>query len=91
MSIVTWELFLENFRDRFLPEQWHQQRADEFHSLRQYTMSVAEYERKFYELMPYAGISDSSPLMVHHLIRGLNNWYIGGVKVFQPKTLKDAI
>ena len=42
MSTVTWELFLEDFRDLFLPEQWHQQRADEFHSLRQYTMSVVE-------------------------------------------------
>ena len=91
MSTITWELFLENFRDHFLPEQWHQQRADEFHSLRQYTMSVAEYERKFYELMPYAGFSDSSPLMVQHFIRRLNNRYIGGVKVFQPKTLKDAM
>ena len=54
-------------------------------------MSVAEYERKFYELIPYAGISDSSPLMVQHFIWGLNNRYIGGVKVFQPKKLKDAI
>jgi hypothetical protein len=91
MHTVTWELFLDNFRDRFLPEQWQQQRADEFHNLKQYTMSVAEYERKFYELMPYAGISDSSPLMVQHFIRGLNNRYIGGVKVFEPKTLKHAI
>ena len=68
MNTVTWELFLENFHDLFLPEQWHQQRVDEFHNRRQYTMSVVEYERKFYELMPYAGISDSSPLMVQHFI-----------------------
>ena len=64
MDTVTWELFLENFRDRFLPEQWNQQRADEFHNLRQFTMTVTEYEQKFYELMPFPGISDSSPLMV---------------------------
>ena len=54
-------------------------------------MSVVEHERKFYEPMPNAGISDSSPLMVQHFIRGLNNRFIGGVKVFLPKTLKDAI
>lgn len=91
MQTVTWELFLENFWDHFLPEQWQQQRADEFHNMRQYTMSVVEYERKFYELMPYAGISNSSPLMVQHFIRSLNNRYIGGVKVFEPKTLKHAV
>ena len=54
-------------------------------------MTVVEYERKFFELMSYAGINDSSPLMVQHFIRGLNANIIGGVKVFQPKTLKDAI
>ena len=54
-------------------------------------MTVVEYERKFYELMPFAGINDSSPLMVQHFIRGLNNRFIGGVKIFQPKTLKDVI
>ena len=91
MSTITWELFLENFHDCFLPEQWHQQRVDEFHNLRLYTMSVVEYERKFYELMPYASISDSSPLMVQHFIQGLNNCFIGGEKVFQPETLKDVI
>ena len=54
-------------------------------------MTMVEYERKFYELMPYVGINDSSQLTVQHFTRGLNNQYIGGVKVFQPKTLKDAI
>ena len=88
MDTVTWELFLENFRDHFLPEEWNQQRADEFHNLRQYTMTVTEYERKFYELMPFAGISDSSPLMVYHFIRGLNNHYIGGVRCSNLKPSK---
>ena len=54
-------------------------------------MTIVEYERKFFELVPYAGVSDSSPLMVQHFIRGLNDSIIGGVKVFQPKTLKDVV
>ena len=41
--------------------------------------------------MPSIGISDNSPLMVQYIIQGLNNYFIGGVKVFQPKTLKDVI
>ncbi len=54
-------------------------------------MLVVEYKRKFYELMPYVGISDSSSLVVQHFIHSLNIHYIGGVKVFEPKTLKHAI
>ena len=34
MSSVTWELFLESFHERFLPEECKQQRADEFHNLK---------------------------------------------------------
>ena len=64
INTVTWELFLESFHEFFLLEEWHQKREDEFHTLRQYTMTVAEYESKFYELMPYARISDNSPLVV---------------------------
>lgn len=54
-------------------------------------MLIVEYEQKFFELVPYAGISDNSPLMVKHFIRGLNDNIIGGVKVSQPKTLKGTI
>ena len=35
MNSVTWELFLESFRERFLPKEWKQHRVDEFHNLRQ--------------------------------------------------------
>ena len=33
-------------------------------------MTMVEYKQKLYELMPYAGTSDNSPLMVQHFIRG---------------------
>ena len=59
MNNVTWEFFLENFHERFLPEEWKKHRADEFHNLRQFTMTIVEYERKFYELMPFLRISDN--------------------------------
>ncbi len=32
VNSVTWELFLESFCEKFLPEEWKQQRADEFHN-----------------------------------------------------------
>ena len=54
-------------------------------------MSVVEYEHKFYELMPFSRFSDNPAQLTHHFIRGLNNRIIGGVKVFEPKTLKDVV
>ena len=54
-------------------------------------MIVVEYELKFYELMPFLGISDNPTQLAQHFIRGLNNHLVGGVKVFEPKTLKDVV
>ena len=54
-------------------------------------MSVTEYEHKFYELVPFLGFSDNATHLTHHFIRGLNNRIVGGVKVFEPKTPKDAV
>ena len=42
-------------------------------------MTMVKYEKKFNDLIPYALISDSSPLMVHNFIRCLNKCFIGGV------------
>ena len=60
INSVTWELFLESFHEQFLPKEWKQQRANEFHNLRQYSMTVMKYEHKFYELMSFSGFSDNS-------------------------------
>ena len=54
-------------------------------------MTVVEYERKFYELIPFSRISDNLAQLAQHFIRGLNNHLVGGVKVFDPKTLKYVV
>ena len=54
-------------------------------------MTIVEYECKFYELMPYSWISDNPTQLAQHFIRGLNNHLVGGVKVFEPKSLKDVM
>ena len=54
-------------------------------------MSMVEYKCKVYELMPFSRFGDNLAQLTHHFIRGLNNHIVGGVKVFESKTLKDAI
>ena len=54
-------------------------------------MTVVEYERKFYELMPFSGFIDNPTQLAQQFIRGLNNCIVGGVKVFEPKILKDVV
>ena len=52
---------------------------------------MVEYEHKFDELMPFSRFNDNPTQLAQKFIRGLNNHIVGGVKVFEPKTLKDAV
>ena len=53
-TAITWEEFVEEFRRYHVPEGTMQLKADEFRSLKQGSMSVNEYHRKFIELSRYA-------------------------------------
>ena len=56
--ILTYNDFLREFRDRYMPEMYREEKMREFINLRQKSMTVAEYEMKFTQLSPYA------PMMV---------------------------
>ncbi|XP_057844866.2 uncharacterized protein LOC131054379 [Cryptomeria japonica] len=91
IDTISWELFLESFKDRFMSDQWRQGRAEELHHLKQNNMLVEDYERKFYELKPFSGYKEDGPMLVQHFIRGFNGHIFGDVAVFEPKSLRDAI
>lgn len=91
INTVKWELFLERFRAQFLSPQWRQTRADEFHALRQYGMTVDQYEHRFYELKQYAEIGNDEAMLLQHFLRGLNDRISGGVRVFEPTLVEIAV
>src|SRR6266540_2085316 len=53
-TAITWVEFQEEFRKYHIPEGIMEMKADEFRSLRQGTMSVNQYIRKFMKLARYA-------------------------------------
>ena len=52
--ILTYDDFLREFRDRYMPEIYRDDKQREFLQLRQRTMTVAEYEVRFTQLSHYA-------------------------------------
>lgn len=91
INTVSWELFLEIFKDRFMSDQWRQGRVEEFHHRKQANMSVEEYERKFYELKHFSGFRDDGPILVQHFIRYLNDRISREVAVLELQDLREAI
>ncbi|XP_028055936.1 uncharacterized protein LOC114260078 [Camellia sinensis] len=53
-DIVTWVRFLEVFYEKYFPDSLWEQKVSEFIHLRQGTMTVAEYESKFTQLVRFA-------------------------------------
>jgi hypothetical protein len=51
---VSWELFEERFRERYLSEEFIERQLNEFNALRQGGRTVPEYEARFMELLRYA-------------------------------------
>ncbi|XP_074363335.1 uncharacterized protein LOC141703797 [Apium graveolens] len=51
--ILTWDDFLREFRDKYMPEIYKDEKQREFLTLKQGIMSVAEYEVKFTQLSHY--------------------------------------
>ena len=54
ISEVTWELFEEKFRERYLSKEFLERKLNEFNALKQGSRSVPEYEARFMELLRYA-------------------------------------
>ena len=50
----TWAIFLMEFRKKFIPEVTKEKREEEFMSLKQKSLTVAQYELQFTRLSKYA-------------------------------------
>ena len=81
MADLTWEIFEERFRERFLSPQFREARADEFHTIWQGNMTVDQYEIRFFELRQYSCYENDDLLLAHHFIRGLKDSIIREVRM----------
>jgi len=54
ISKVTWDLFKEKIRERYLSEEFLERQLNEFNALNQGSRSLPEYEARFMDLLQYA-------------------------------------
>jgi hypothetical protein len=56
---VSWELFEERFRRKYLPAYYEEQQVGAFHALVQGNRTMEEYEIRFMELVKYVSYMDN--------------------------------
>jgi hypothetical protein len=88
---VSWELFKEWFRERYLSEEFIECHLNEFNALRQGGRTVPEYEAHFMELLWYAPHLNTKKLKVNRFMFGLNDSLCVKVRILMPQTLHDVI
>jgi hypothetical protein len=88
---VSWELFEERFRERYLSEEFIEHQLNEFNALRQGGRTVPEYEAQFMELLRYAPHLNTEKLKVNRFVFGLNGSLRAKVRILMPQTLHDAV
>ena len=88
---VSWELFEERFRERYLSEEFIERQLNEFNALRQGGRTVPEYEARFMELLRYAPHLNTEKLKVNRFVFGLNDSLRAKVRILMPQTLHDVV
>ena len=56
---VSWELFEERFRRKYLPAYYEEEQVGEFNALAQGNRNIEEYEIRFMELVKYVSYMDN--------------------------------
>jgi hypothetical protein len=88
---VSWELFEERFRERYLSEEFIERQLNEFNALRQGGRTVPEYEARFMEFLWYASHLNTKKLKVNRFVFSLNGNLHAKVRILMPQTLHYAI
>ena len=87
---VSWELFEEWFRERYLSEEFIERQLNEFNVLRQGGRTVPDYEARFMELLRYAPHLNTKKLKVNRFVFGINDSLHEKVRILMPQTLHDV-
>ena len=88
---VSWELFEERFRERYLSEEFIKRQLNEFNALRQGGRTLPEYESRFMELLWYASHLNTEKIKVKRFVFCLNRRICAKVRIMMPQTLHDVV
>jgi hypothetical protein len=81
-SIFPGEMFSENYYER---------KMKEFFELRLGSMTMDEYENKFFDLLKYVGLIKVEKVKIQRFLSGLPSFYSDNIQYDNPKTLKESI
>jgi hypothetical protein len=90
-NTVSWELFEERFRRKYLPTYYEEHQVGAFHALVQGNRTVEEYEIRLMELVKYVSYMDNDQRQEKHFVYGLNPKIRAMVQMWKSSSLAEAV
>eukprot|EP00253_Pinus_taeda_P008878 PITA_08878 len=84
---VTWEMFEEAFRTRYLSEEYKHQQVGAFHEVRQNGRSIEDYEAEFYSLVHHVDYMADDRRQAERFLHGLDPLVRAEVAMWKPTTM----
>jgi hypothetical protein len=88
---VSWELFEEGFRRKYLLAYYEEEQVGVFHASVQGNKTVEEYEIRFIELVKYASYMDNDQRQEECFVYGLNPKIRAMVWMWKPSSIEKAV
>lgn len=84
---VTWEMFEEAFRTRYLSEEYKHQQVGAFHEVRQNGRSIENYEAEFYSLVHHVDYMADDRCQAERFLHGLDPLVRAEGAMWKPTTM----
>ena len=68
---VTWREFKRHFEKKYLTKRYYDKKMKEFFELKLGSMSIYEYERRFFELLKYVPFIKDETVKIQRYLSGL--------------------
>jgi hypothetical protein len=88
---VSWRQFKGYFQEKYLSEHYYERKMKEFFELKLGSMTMDEYEKRFFELLKYVGFIKDEKVKIQRFMSGLPSFYSDKIQYDNPGTLEETI
>jgi hypothetical protein len=88
---ISWRQFKGYFQEKYLSEHYYERKMKEFFELKLGSMTMDEYEKRFFELLKYVDFIKDEKVKIQRFLSGLPSFYSDKIQYDNPKTLEEAI
>jgi hypothetical protein len=90
-SRITWKQLRKYFQKEYLSEHFYDKKMQDFFELRLGSMTMAEYENNFVEMLKYVGFIKYEKVKIQRFLSGFPSFYKENIQYDEPRTLIESI